>query len=118
EVLWGGTFPTCPRCFAQKGCLELSDAQTAGIYFDWRVPDTFFGPSRSLIHDGADDFDPHPHRVELVTPSLAEVVVQIAAAQIVEAEPEVFLILGQRDFQGLAGRFTDAELFAFGLDQV
>ena len=53
--------------------------------------------------DDADDLDADPERVELVAKALAEVIVLVAAALVVEAEPEFFAVPGQLDLERLAG---------------
>src|SRR5262249_61354835 len=62
--------------------------------------------SDKSIHDGAHDLDTHPQGVEFVAKAFADVIVVIAAALVVEADPEFFLILSQPDLERLAGRQT------------
>src|SRR5207244_1605936 len=57
-----------------------------------------------LIYDGSHHFNPHPERIKLMTAAFAEMIVLIAALLIVEAEPELFFVLGEWDLEGLAGR--------------
>ena len=60
-------------------------------------------PGRS-VHDDTNHLDAHPERVELVAASLAEVVVTVAAALVVEADPEFLVVLRHLDFQRPARR--------------
>src|SRR5947209_18669193 len=72
---------------------------------------------RFLIDNRPHDLNPHPQRVELVAAAFAEVVIEIAAALVVEAEPEFFLVLGQLDFEWLAGRRAFEDRRTLGLEE-
>src|SRR5215831_5663403 len=50
------------------------------------------------------DFDAQPHWIELVTLAFAEMVVVVAALLVVEADPELFLVLAELDLERLARR--------------
>src|SRR5262245_50975194 len=69
------------------------------------------------VHDSADHLDTDPERVELVAAAPAQVVVAVAAALVVEADPEAFLVLRQRNLQRLPGRQTLANSRPLRLEQ-
>src|SRR5258708_5668789 len=54
------------------------------------------------VDDDTDDLDADSERVELVAATLAEMVVVIAAAFVVEPDPEPFPVLGQFYFEAPA----------------
>src|SRR5437867_2726206 len=70
-----------------------------------------------LIHSDSYYFNPHPERVEFMTAALAEVIVLVAAALVVEAEPELFLVFAQSDLERLARRQAFLHAGRFGLGQ-
>src|SRR5262245_7376057 len=75
-----------------------------------KLPSTSSGgtaPTRGRsVHDDADDLDADPERVELVTAAPAEVVIQVAAALVVEADPEAFPVARQLDLPRRSRRLT------------
>ena len=59
----------------------------------------------------------HPVLTAMETAALAEMVVVIPAALVVEADPELFLVLRQAHFQRLAGDLRAVDPLAVGLEQ-
>src|SRR5713101_6618745 len=69
------------------------------------------------VHDNAYNFNSQPQGVELVTTALTQVVILVAAAQVVETNPQPFLVFSQRDFQRLSGRRAFLQVGSLGLDE-
>src|SRR5438132_9993369 len=55
------------------------------------------------VHNSADDFDSHPERIQLASSAFAEMIVIEAAFIIVKADEQLFLVFGEKDFQGFSG---------------
>src|SRR5262245_18110576 len=71
----------------------------------------------SLVHRDSDYLDAQPQWVQLVALAFAEVVVDVAAFFVVEADEQFLLVLRQLDFQRLAGRQTVLQVRTLGLDE-
>src|SRR5687767_2334308 len=79
----------CVHCYGTPG--DIAKSTLPGL------PGFPFSSAGASIHLDADDLDAHPQRVLLVAPALAEVVVVVAAARVVEAQPQRLGVLRQLD---------------------
>src|SRR5262249_7198903 len=99
--------------------------QDLGIRIEWKVKplsiraaNKVFDHESSLsIHRDPHHLDAHPQWVQLMALASAEMVIQVAALFVVEADPELFLVLGQLDFQWLAGLSAPPYFRPFRLTQ-
>src|SRR5262245_36467251 len=66
--------------------------------------DESFGGTGPSIHNDSHHLDADPQRVEFMALALAQMVVQVTARLVVEADPQLFLVLGQLDLERFARR--------------
>ena len=66
------------------------------------MPNRIASCDTNSIDRNAHNFDTYPQRVEFVAFALSEVVVLVAAVEVVKAYPEPLLIFGKAQFQRLA----------------
>src|SRR5439155_18078739 len=64
-----------------------------GFFPCWRV---------GLVHNDAYHFHAYPKRIELMPATFAQVVVVIAAPQVVEPDRDTLFVLGERNLERLA----------------
>src|SRR5262249_35215323 len=72
---------------------------------------------RGSIHGDPHDLDADPEWIAFMPETLAEMVIEVPAPLVVEADPQLFLVLRQLDFERFAGWQALLDAGSLGLER-